>query len=108
MSQQRKKNDRFTPAPLNENTIATCLAVLRETQQLLCEVVQKQKESDSKAQVAVIKIHNLQVEVQSLQRTIAEANRLWIAILQNPSDRLDASAELARERALRIEQFKKT
>lgn len=61
--------------------------------------------AQTKALFIVVK--NLQLEVQSLQQTIAEANRLWAAILQDPQSRMDASAELARERAQRIEQFKK-
>lgn len=53
------------------------------------------------------KVHNIQVDQQKLQATIAEANRVWIAILQRPEDRLDAAAELARERGERIEKYKK-
>jgi hypothetical protein len=61
--------------------------------------------AQTKALFIVVK--NLQLEVQSLQQTIAEANRLWAAILQTPEDRVDAAAELAGERQLRIEKFKK-
>lgn len=59
--------------------------------------------AQTKALFIVVK--NLQLEVQALQRTIAEANRLWLAILERPEDRVDAAAELARERAQRIEKF---
>lgn len=51
------------------------------------------------------KVNALQIEVQALQQTIAEANRLWLRILERPEDRVDAAAELARERAARIEKF---
>jgi hypothetical protein len=61
--------------------------------------------AQTKALFIVVK--NLQLEVQSLQQTIAEANRLWARILQTPADRMDAAAESAQQQELRVKKFTK-
>lgn len=63
------------------------------------------QQTNEKVTALFHKVHNVQVELQTLQATIVEANRLWLAILERPEDRLDAAAELARERQARIEKF---
>lgn len=51
------------------------------------------------------KIHNLQVECQTALAESRRTNALLLQILERPEDRVDAAAELARERAARIEKY---
>lgn len=51
------------------------------------------------------KIHNLQIECQTALVESRRTNDLLLRILERPEDRVDAAAELAREREQRIEKF---
>lgn len=53
------------------------------------------------------KVHNLQVEVADLTKTIKTANLLWVKVLESSTSRDDAAAAVAVERAERIQKYSK-
>lgn len=63
------------------------------------------QQTNEKVTALFHKIHNLQVEVAAALAASAKTNELLLRILERPEDRVDAAAELARERAARIEKY---
>lgn len=65
------------------------------------------RQTYEKLQVLFLVVKNLQVEVQTLTASIAKRDALWLAILEDPEARKEASFELLKETQQRIEHFKK-
>lgn len=63
------------------------------------------QQTNEKVTALFHKIHNLQIECQAALTESHRTNDLLLRILERPEDRVDAAAELARERDQRIKQY---
>lgn len=92
------KSNRRWKKPTEVGEAATVESHLREIRRALPsagtleEIKALTIKTDSKAQAAVIRLHNLQVEVEQLREELRRTNQLILSLLDDPEARAHAQA----------------